>query len=131
MAADSHVGCASSIICDDVEMDCGPMRRDSTVIRLLGSCIVKWDRRWHVTMLSRASRVYQKQSKTAVSSCTGRVHVHVGYDSYDVRDVRGMLLGCLEQTKLMVPFAKHELSSDKNLCRVYWRKQLFSAIPAV
>ena len=57
----------------------------------------------------RGEKVDQKQSKTAVSSSTGRVHVHIGYDSYDVRDVRGMLLGCLEQTKLMVLLAKLEL----------------------
>ena len=65
----------------------------------------------------RGEKIDQKQSRTAVSSCTGRVHVHVGCDSYDVRDVRGMLLGCLEQTKLMVLFAKHELSSKKIIPR--------------
>ena len=45
-----------------------------------------------------------------------------------------MLLGCLEQTKLMVLFAKHELCSEKKYlsCAAYdGLKQLFPAVPAV
>ena len=40
MAAASHVGCASAIICDHTVMNCDHMRRDGTVVRLLGSCTV-------------------------------------------------------------------------------------------
>ena len=41
MAAASHVGCASAIIRDCTVMNCDHMRRDCTVILLLGSCIVE------------------------------------------------------------------------------------------
>ena len=135
MAAASHVGCASAIIRDCTVMNCDHMRRDCTVILLLGSCIVEIGSVVACHDAARDEKSTKKQSKTAVSSCAGRVHVHIGCDSYDVRDVRGMLLGCLEQTKLMVLFAKHELCSEKKYLscasRVSGRKQLFSAMPAV